>query len=60
MLVALLIIFKIPTKLFCWSNKIIFGSVSSKILGQNRSFRIYVKTSYRDTRNGLRILRWLR
>jgi len=29
---ALLIIFKVLTKLFWWSNKIIFRSVSSKIL----------------------------
>jgi len=29
---ALLIIFKVPTKLFGWSSKIIFRSVSSKIL----------------------------
>jgi len=29
---TLLIIFKVPTKLFWWSNKIIFRSVSSKIL----------------------------
>jgi len=28
----LLIIFKILTKLFWWSNKIIFRSISSKIL----------------------------
>jgi len=29
---ALLIIFKVPTQLFWWSNKIIFWSVFSKIL----------------------------
>jgi len=31
-LAALLIIFNILTKLFWWSNKIIFRSISSKIL----------------------------
>jgi len=40
---ALLIIFKVPTKLFWWFDKIIFRSVSNKILDfpqQNRSFRM--------------------
>jgi len=29
---ALLVIFKVPTKLFYWSNKIRFKTISSKIL----------------------------
>jgi len=53
-------IFKVPTKLFWWSNKIIFWSVSSKILDLSvKSFfplmyindvRIYVNKETRNTK----------
>jgi len=41
---ALLIIFKIPTKLLWWFNKIIFRSISSKIL--NPSVKSFFPCKY--------------
>jgi len=38
---ALLIIFKTLTKLFGWSNKIIFKSVSSKILDSLAKYKYF-------------------